>query len=70
MWVVVLGSHLRYHSAACWGPFTDQAAAERFAAFITAEVDPAQAIRVMDPVSEALNWREHIALPNLTEPAS
>jgi hypothetical protein len=62
MWVVVLGSHLPYHQSACWGPFSDQATAEQFAAYVTAEIDPAQVIRAADPVSELLNWREHIAL--------
>lgn len=68
MWVVVLGSHLRYHSSACWGPFADEAAAKRFAEFVTAEVDPAEALRVMDPASEVLNWRDMVAPRILTEP--
>ncbi len=66
MWVVILGSHLPYHSSACWGPFADQAAAERFARFVTDEIDPATAHRVMDPASEVLNWRASIA-PASTE---
>jgi hypothetical protein len=70
MWVVVLGSHLRYHSAACWGPFPDEESATRFAAFITAEVDPAKALRVMEPTAEVLNWREHIAPAITTESPS
>jgi len=52
MWVVVLTSHLRYHVSACWGPFPGEGAAQRFADHITAEVDPAIAIRVMNPDSE------------------
>jgi len=68
MWVVVVGSHLPYHSSACWGPFSDQAVADAFAAYVTAEVDPARAMRVMDPVSDLLTWREHIAPRILTEP--
>lgn len=68
MWVVVLGSHLRYHSSACWGPFADQESADRFAAFVTAEVDPAESLRVMDPASEVLNWRDMVAPRILTEP--
>jgi hypothetical protein len=39
MWVVILGSHLPYHSSACW-VFTDQATAGRFAEFVSAEIDP------------------------------
>jgi len=69
MWVVVLGSHLPYHSSACWGLFSDQAVADAFAAYITAEFDPARAIRVIDPVSELLTWREHIAPATPVEPS-
>ena len=69
MWVVVLGSHQPYHASACW-VFTDQDVAERFAAYVTAEIDPAQVVKALDPVSELLTWREHIA-PGITkEPAS
>ena len=64
MWVVVLGSHMAYHASACW-VFTDRDVAERFAAYVTREIDPAQVIKAMDPVSELLNWREHIA-PGIT----
>lgn len=60
MWVVILGSHQPYHASACW-VFTDQAVAERFAAYVTREIDPAQVVKALDPVSELLNWREHIA---------
>lgn len=60
-WVVVLGSHLPYHASACW-VFTDRSTAERFAAFVTAEIDPAQVMQALDPVSELLNWRETVHL--------
>jgi hypothetical protein len=69
MWVVVLGSHQPYQTSACW-VFDDQDTAERFAAFVTREIDPAQVVKALNPVSELLNWREHIA-PGITkEPAS
>jgi hypothetical protein len=61
MWAVVLGSHQPYHASACW-IFGDQDTAERFAAYVTAEIDPAQVLKAQDPVQELLNWREHIAL--------
>jgi hypothetical protein len=66
MWVVVLGSHEPYHASACW-VFTDQAVAERFAAFVTREIDPAQVLKALDPVSELLNWRDQIA-PSIVKP--
>lgn len=65
MWVVVLGSQA-YSATACW-VFTDQATAERFAAYVTREIDPARVVKAADPVSELLNWREHIALPVIQE---
>lgn len=43
MWVVVLGSHKPYQQSACW-VFADQDVAERFAAYVTTEIDPAQVI--------------------------
>jgi hypothetical protein len=58
MWVVILGSHHQYHSSACW-VFEDQDVAERFAAYVTAEIDPAQAVKALDPISELLIWREN-----------
>jgi hypothetical protein len=58
MWVVVLGSHKAYHSSACW-VFGDQEVAERFAAYVTAEIDPAQVVKALDPVSELLTWRDN-----------
>jgi hypothetical protein len=58
MWAVILGSHKPYHSSACW-VFEDQDVAERFAAYVTAEIDPAQAVKTLDPVSELLTWRDN-----------
>jgi hypothetical protein len=57
-WVVILGSHKQYHSSACW-VFGDQDTAEQFAAYVTAEIDPAQVVKALDPVSELLIWREN-----------
>jgi len=68
MWAVILGSHQPYHASACW-IFEDQATAERFAAYVTAEIDPAQVLKAADPASELLNWREHIAPSIPVEPA-
>lgn len=58
MWVVILGSHQPYHSSACWGPFSDEATAKRFAAYAHHEIDPAQVVKVLCPVAELLNWRD------------
>jgi len=48
-----------------YGPFTDRATADSFAAFLAAEVDPAEVIpagpnptNLMDPVRELLAWRD------------
>lgn len=57
---VILTSHLPYHVSAGWGPFGDRDEAIRFAAFVTAEVDPASVITLQSPVAEALNWRDMI----------
>ena len=57
-WVVVLGSHDRYRSVACW-VFDDQATAERFAEYVTREIDPAEVHMALDPVAELLTWREN-----------
>lgn len=54
-----------------YGPFTDRQTADGFAAFLTAEVDPAEVlpdgpnpIGLMDPVRELLAWRDLIADPS------
>ena len=41
-----------------FGPFTDREDAERFAAFATAEIDPARVVPLLSPVAELLNWRD------------
>lgn len=56
-WVVVLGTHLPYHASACW-ILRDEDTARRFAEFVTAEIDPAQVMRALDPAAELLNWRQ------------
>ncbi|NUW45595.1 hypothetical protein [Nonomuraea rhodomycinica] len=43
-----------------FGPFTDEQEAQRFAAFLTAEVDPAVVERLCSPATELLNWRDHL----------
>ena len=65
MFVVVLTSSLPHHVPACW-VFDSEPAAQRFAKFVTAEIDPAVVVRALDPVSELLSWRE--TLPEGTEP--
>lgn len=69
MWAVILGSHQPYHVSACW-VFASQETAERFAAYVTREIDPAQVLKVQDPVSELLNWREHTVPAMLKEASS
>jgi hypothetical protein len=52
-----------------WGPFADTPVAQRFAMFVTEEIDPAEVIKgtgslpprdhvVVDPVHELLAWRD------------
>jgi hypothetical protein len=55
-YAVVLGSHLPYHASACWGPFASLLEAEKFARYVTAEIDPAQVMRLLSPAGELLNW--------------
>lgn len=56
LWCVILRSGDRPDDNICYGPFPDQQTAERFAAFLTAEVDPATARPLESPVSELLAW--------------
>jgi len=43
---------------AVFGPFSDREDADRFAAFATAEIDPARVVPLLSPVAELLNWRD------------
>lgn len=45
-----------------FGTFATQAEAQRFASFISAEVDPAEVRALCSPVLEMLNWRDHVAV--------
>lgn len=42
-----------------WGPFTTRPDADRFAAFVTAEIDPCVVVPTWDPIAELLNWHEN-----------
>ncbi|WP_219466910.1 hypothetical protein [Nonomuraea rhizosphaerae] len=61
MWIVRLTEQ-----RAAYGPIEDRAVADRFAVFLTVEVDPAlvelldeqAAEPLLDPVTELLNWRD------------
>ena len=39
-----------------YGPFATASEAEEFAAFLTAEVDPAKVVPLRNPVGELLAW--------------
>lgn len=69
MWAVILGSHKPYHASACW-VFEDQGTAERFAAYVTREIDPAQVVKALDPVAELLTWRDNHLAPSSPADAS
>lgn len=43
-----------------YGPFTDEAGAHRFAAFLATEVDPAVVEPLLLPVTELLNWHDSV----------
>jgi hypothetical protein len=62
-WVVILGSHLPYHASAAWLIPEGEQTAREFAAYVTAEVDPAQAMPLMSAAGELMHWREQVALP-------
>jgi hypothetical protein len=53
MWIVRLTDQ-----PGAYGPFDDRASADRFADFLTVEVDPAHIEQLRDPVTELLNWRD------------
>jgi hypothetical protein len=53
MWIVRLTDQ-----PGAYGPFDDRASADRFADFLTTEVDPAHIEQLHDPVTELLNWRD------------
>lgn len=67
MYVVVLGSHRAYHSSACW-VFDDKVVAESFASWVTANIDPAQVIRALDPTVELLSGFEQLLSQTTLEP--
>jgi hypothetical protein len=52
--VVVVEGH-----GTVFGPFATRVEADRFARFISDEVDPAQVRALCSPVVELLNWRDH-----------
>lgn len=41
-----------------WGPFVSREGADGFAAFVTAEIDPAEVRTLSSPVGELLAWRK------------
>ena len=45
---------------AAWGPFAGRVEADRFAEFVTREIDPAEVRTLSSPVGELLAWRKTI----------
>lgn len=43
---------------AAWGPFPGRVEADRFAEFVTREIDPAEVRTLSSPVGELLAWRK------------
>ncbi|MGH3220018.1 MAG: hypothetical protein ACRDPY_15160 [Streptosporangiaceae bacterium] len=48
-------------SRKAWGPFDNREDAQRFAGFVTQEVDPCDVELLCSPHLELLNWRDNIA---------
>lgn len=56
MWIVLLPSSSIGPKA--YGPFDSSGLAEKFAAFVTAEIDPAVVVPLTLPIWELLAWRD------------
>lgn len=52
-WIVLLDSA---HGKCAYGPTEDEDTARDFAAFLTAEVDPAVPIKLRSPTRELIAW--------------
>jgi hypothetical protein len=59
MFIVILTPNDKYEYA--YGPFDNRALAERFAAYLADEVDPARVVRLSSPTRSLLDWRAHQA---------
>lgn len=55
-WMVILKSGDRMDDMYCYGPFDDQREAQRFADFLTKEVDPAIPRPLKSPSVELMSW--------------
>jgi hypothetical protein len=60
-WAVVLRTGDRPDDYYVYGPLCSKNNAERFAKYLTAEVDPAWALEVHSPMTELLNWYDRTA---------
>lgn len=57
LWIVLLSTGASYDQYA-YGPTEDEDTARDFAAFLTAEVDPAISMKLMSPTKELLaHWK-------------
>lgn len=57
MWVVICMSGANNR---CYGPFDNPDLAERFARYLSDEVDPAGVFPVHSPTAELLTWRDQV----------
>jgi hypothetical protein len=57
-WMVILKSGERMDDMYCYGPFDDETSAQRFADFLTKEVDPAVPCLLRSPSLELMNWAD------------
>lgn len=64
-WIVALDEA---RGSFAYGPFGDEEEAHAFAKFLTAEVDPAKAVRLSSPVRQLLSWYEHPGDPEKPYP--
>lgn len=65
-YVVILNTGLGQHA---FGPIEDREYARRFAAFMTREVDPAEAVKLIDPLDELLAYEKRMEGLAKDEPA-
>jgi hypothetical protein len=58
-WAVVLRTGDQPDQQYLYGPIDDEAHAERFAEYLTKEVDPAHVERMHSPLAEMLRWHQY-----------
>lgn len=55
-WIVTTTDRLQLYA---WGPFPDKEQADKFASFVTAEIDPAESRPLRSPLNELLSYYDY-----------